>query len=107
MEKCVVVIQLRVVRRPLIGVNLIADCGAAIGTGDFPPTLIQFLERQKLTGKAGGFHPIHILGKIAHLIKRGPHRKLQFPLGGSGTKLHSDVDEMVSGMDERNRVDHR
>ncbi len=97
-------VELRAKGRRGIGGHLILDDSAILRAGDLPPAVIDLANVEWAAGAIFGSHPVHVLGKVAHLIDRVPDGKLQLALGRTLRKKYLDLDQMTVRVDQGNGV---
>src|SRR5690348_11059892 len=79
-EKCMLRIEFRPVRSGTVAEHLVLNTRSYVRASDPPSALVdlEYWERRAVGIRL--LNPVHVLRKIAHLVRRVPDRQLQFAL---------------------------
>src|ERR1700727_3646198 len=96
-EERVVVVELSAEGSGRVHVDLVIDDCPRFRAVDFPKTFVDVMHRERPASTILRLQPIHILSKVANLIKSIPYRKLELALGRAGRKNDLYLNEMLCG----------
>jgi hypothetical protein len=95
-------IQLGPIWRGIVAEYFVLDSRAVLCPADLPPALVQLREPERMSTGVLCANPIHVLDKVADLIKRVPDRKLQFVRCAPGRNNDFNSNQMALWIRQRN-----